>query len=173
MNNGETSTETTFTRRKFTIPERLDERLQELATHHYQANVSLCLRAAIEDHEATLNDNEALTLHHVEQEIGSLTTKIDSLIDVETEVTSSAQSDQPQADSCTGDVTLSQDQHAEAVTAALQAADTPLRLADIIERCDIPPDRVVRVCERLLDTSVIVSVEHADRYRLSQMEGGE
>ena len=47
--------ESDFTRRKFTIPRRLDEDLVRVAEDHYQGNVSLCLRAAFEDHKQTLN----------------------------------------------------------------------------------------------------------------------
>lgn len=54
---------TSFTRRKFTIPEQLDERLVKLADQHYQGNVSLCIRAAIEDHRSTLNETGQDSLH--------------------------------------------------------------------------------------------------------------
>jgi len=48
------NTEYTFIRRKFTITESLDDVLTGMASQHYQGNVSLCIRAAIEDHRGTL-----------------------------------------------------------------------------------------------------------------------
>ena len=63
---------TTITRRKFTLPKRLDADLQQFADQHYQENVSLCLRAAFEDHKNTLNGEGRIALKRLEQEVSQL-----------------------------------------------------------------------------------------------------
>jgi hypothetical protein len=156
----------TFTRRKFTLTEALDARLVKLANQHYQGNVSLCLRAAIEDHESTLNDSELLTLHQIEQQIKSLETEIQSATGTrtdETEVQGQLTQTHEFKGLTSGD---GRDRMIERVFKVFQASDSSLRIADIVDQLDGQPEAIIRACGRLIDFGYLVEAEESSRYRL-------
>lgn len=160
----------TFTRRKFTIPEKTDQRLKQLADQHYQGNVSLCIRAAIEDHESTLTENNALELHRMEQQIISLATEIQSLSESLPEI-----SESPNESDCqqgmrsfgTGDSTL--ERVTDEVLEEFEVAQSSLRLEDCMDRLDTQPELIVSAFERLLDLGYIHEIDQSSRYRLTSL----
>jgi hypothetical protein len=159
-----------FIRRKFTLPETLDTLLQELATQHYAGNVSLCIRAAIEAHQEMLDNNESLTLHRIENQIDSIHTDIQSLLDVPNTPASRLNSDQRSNQfSALG---LSQEQSAvtSRVYTEFKTKETALRVADLIDRVEHPPESIVRACEQLLDSGCLIETDQPRRYRRPTIE---
>ena len=87
---GNKTGESEFTRRKFTIPRRLDDELVRIAEKHYQGNVSLCLRAAFEDHKQTLNGEGEIAfgrlLSHVDKVAARQSEVLDQIKSLEDEI---------------------------------------------------------------------------------------
>jgi hypothetical protein len=161
----------TITRRKFTLPERLDADLQRFADLHYQGNVSLCLRAAYEDHKNTLNGEGRIALKRLEQEVGQLreiTTELSRdmsniAADVEALRDRGARREPPSViDGGYGDT--------QQVIDELHSAKTPLRIEDLLERAELSPRRVVTALEQLVDLGLIVETPQGARYQPSTMQ---
>jgi len=71
-------------RRKFTLPDDLDQRIVELAEEHKSDNVSRFIRCAIKSYEASLNEQDSQqevlsTLGEFRQEIGELRQAVEQL----------------------------------------------------------------------------------------------
>lgn len=161
----------TITRRKFTLPERLDADLQRFADLHYQGNVSLCLRAAYEDHKNTLNGEGRIALKRLEKEVGQLretTTELNrevsNIVEGIEELRDQGTRREPPSiiDGRYGDT--------QQVLDELHSAKTPLRIEDLLERADLSPRRVVTALEQLVDLGLIVETPQGARYQPSTMQ---
>lgn len=151
-------TDASFKRRKFTITEQLDEVLVDLAEQNYQGNVSLCLRAAIEDHRETLNGtNSGLVAQQLLQRVGELSSRQEQIIttvqslensldEIPTEVSSS--SSQP-----------GQSDEKSRVLSELEATEAPLRIEDLTEQLDLPTRRILPTLETLIDQGMITPID--------------
>lgn len=160
-----------FMRRKFTLPESFDKRLQDLAAQHYSGNVSLCIRAAIEDHESTLTDKDSLSLHRIERQIDSLDTDIQALAD--TPSTTSDQETTVQGHNKFGNLGFDEEMSTtmHRVHSEFGGDGLSLRLADLVERIEDSPESIVRACEQLLDLGFLVESDQPRRYRQPTLEG--
>jgi hypothetical protein len=161
----------TITRRKFTLTERLDADLQQFADQHYQENVSLCLRAAFEDHKNTLNGEGRIALKRLEQEVSQLreiTTELSREVsdiagDIEALSDQGARREPPSViNGGYGDT--------QQVLDELHSAKTPLRIEDLLERAELSPRRVVTALEQLVDLGLIVETPQGARYQPSTMQ---
>lgn len=164
------NSDSTFVRRKFTITETLDNVLTELAAQNYQGNVSLCLRAAIEDHRATIEGTgtEQLAaqklvrhLERVEEQQEEIKAEIKAMLD--------RLEDQNQAESrhhhvsCSG---MTEDMHC--IYDTLNSTDNELRIDDLAERLDLPASRLQPALGSLVDLGLVVNVgETTSRFQLA------
>ena len=161
----------TITRRKFTLTKRLDADLQQLAAQHYQGNVSLCLRAAVEDHKNTLNGEGRIALQRLEQEMGHLREAVAELDDDTTDIVARIEAVSSRG---TRDELLSvadeELSDAQQVLDVFQETETSLRVDDVIERVDLPLRRVVHAVEKLIDIGAIVEIPSGARYQRITMQ---
>lgn len=146
---------TSFKRRKFTITEELDEVLTRLAEDHYQGNVSLCIRTAIEDHRASLEKSGKESAMSQR-----LAIKLDELAAHQEEL-SAAVNDLPQKEAAE---LSNSSHHPEGVNGAMQAvydalADSPnpLRFEDISENIDAPIADIQTALGQLVDRGFVVT----------------
>jgi hypothetical protein len=169
-----TNREATFIRRKFTLTEELDAELERMAANNYQGNVSLCLRQAITDHRETLNGHGDLTIRRLTESVAHIE---DQISDLEQVVDTAAQhpdrgdtrQSETKGSNIAGTDALSSD--ARQVLAVLKQAETPLRVADIIERVEMQPVDVRQVLGSLIDQGhVFVKPGDTPRYYLAMIE---
>lgn len=145
--------ESTFTRRKFTITESLDERLVEFAGRHYQGNVSLCIRSAIEDHQQSLEGKERLTLSRLVAQIGELENRQASIheqleeIDDALHVQQGSNKATAPSESSTNNTKLIQRE--------LSTADDGLRIDDLMERLSLNLPEIQSALGSLVDQGVV------------------
>jgi hypothetical protein len=148
--------ETTYCRRKFTITEILDDVLVEMAEQHYQGNVSLCLRAAIEDHRATLNGtNTDVLAEKLTQSVESVKTQQEDIITVLQTLEQQLQqknTDAHRAAEC-GHMTEFESQ----VLTSLVEIDTGLRIADLADRLEVRTARLPPALGTLVDRGLVIA----------------
>ena len=122
--------ESEFTRRKFTIPRHLDEELVRIAERHYQGNVSLCLRAAFEDHKQTLNGEGEIAfgrlLSHVDKVAARQSEVLDQIKSLEDEIETKKSSNSTSGGHFGREV--------DQVYRELQKSDEGLRIDDLRDR---------------------------------------
>lgn len=149
---------TSFTRRKFTIPEQLDERLVKLADQHYQGNVSLCIRAAIEDHRSTLNETGQDSLH-----IQRLMSQLESTKSRQAEIHELIEKLERDISNQNIESTqqfASEDGMTEPMRIVfneLLSADAGLRFADLRERVDLSASELQATLGLLVDHGYVVN----------------
>ena len=154
--------DSTFTRRKFTITESLDERLVEFAGRHYQGNVSLCIRSAIEDHQQTLEGEGKLALSRLAAQMEQLENQqtgiqeqlqeLDDAMNAPSTSTVGVVSD--------GDYTDTK----ELVRSELSIADDGLRIDDLMERLPLSLPEIQSALGLLVDQGLVVD-RHTNRER--------
>lgn len=143
-----------FKRRKFTITESLDNVLEELAAQNYQGNVSLCLRAAIEDHRETLHGTDSgLVAQQLVQRVDKLTARQDHLIDVLNDIQANLNIDEKGTKQATQHKGVSRDE-AQILT-VIETAETWVRIEDIAEQLDLPASQIQPALGTLLDRGYI------------------
>jgi Arc/MetJ-type ribon-helix-helix transcriptional regulator len=175
MGNSNRGSETTFVRRKFTLPKTLDEMVEKLAEEHYQGNVSLFIRAAIEDHRKTLTGTkEELVLQQATRQLDDLENQQAEILqtlsnlDAEsnTETSTQGRTRLGMPDSMTDDMT-------RVYTALVEATD-PLRLADLSEELGIPAVHLEPVLGRMVDHGYItVHGTNPQRLKLEGTQTGD
>ncbi|MDH5020366.1 hypothetical protein [Halobacterium rubrum] len=155
-----------FVWRKFTITETLDAVLQEMAASHYQGNVSLCLRAAIESHQAMLRGEGQLAAQQVVR-------RLDAIDDRQARLTSQLEdfaTDDSGVDyggtiSAAG-VELS-GEIAEIYT-VLAAQSGALRIDDLVEKLDVELEELHAGLTRLVDLGIVTATgDTPSRYCLA------
>lgn len=161
----------TITRRKFTLTERLDTELQQLARRHYQDNVSLCLRAAVEDHKSALNGEGRIALKRVEQKTAQLHELIveinNNLSAVASDIDEGKKLRSRDAPLSVADDGFSD---AQRVLDELHGATIPLRAEDLTERLELSSRRVICGLEQLIDVGSIIESPHGPRYQPITMQ---
>lgn len=160
--------EVTFTRRKFTITETLDDVLTDLAERNYQGNVSLCLRAAIEDHRTTLEGtSEGLVAQQLTRYIEYLQEGQDHLI-------ASIKSIEDAIDDGTRGksnpdhiIMVKTTDEMHRVHDVLVGMEQGLRVDDIAEQLEMPTSRVQPALCSLVDQGHVCEYNDNQRYRLA------
>lgn len=161
-------TDSSFVRRRFTITEALNEVLDQLAKHHYQGNVSLCLRAAIEEHRTTLQGTDsvqpeieqlAMQIQRMAENQGDLREVIETIPD---KINTTSRNEGKQM---AGPPGVAGD--SRVVYEALRASDSGLRFDDLQEKLDLPASRVQPALGALLNSAHVVrSAENRHRFVL-------
>ena len=150
---------TDFTRRKFTITNELDDVLTTLANQHYQGNVSLCLRAAIENHRETVegNSGESLAMKRLGAQLKDLNSRQEELLEAIQELSDTASeqrhSDPDQTPGYTSEIPESTGR----VYAVLADAEESLRFSDITDLVDAPALEVQSALGTLIDYGSVTS----------------
>lgn len=161
------NTESTFIRRKFTITESLDDVLTGMASQHYQGNVSLCIRAAIEDHRATLAGDGEIATQRLIPQVESIKNQQQMIIESIEDLNGELQAIEESA-VATSDPDPEMSTHMQLICDELSKSDGGLRLDDLVERLDIPASQTMSSLENLLDQAYVRRLSDGkDRYRLS------
>jgi paraquat-inducible protein B len=164
-----TDDDVTFVRRKFTITEELDAVLTDLAGQHYQGNVSLCLRAAIEDHRSTLTGtDDTFIAEQVTRHLDALQTQLQNLeAELETLTEDRDKTDHDElSDQGVGDETMTAEM--QAIHETLRETDQALRLDDLIERIVHPKHHLQPALEALIDQGRVTTAgTNTERFQLA------
>ncbi|MUV85533.1 hypothetical protein GJ631_02785 [Natronomonas sp. CBA1123] len=154
-----------FIRRKFTIPEPQDAVLVNLADRHYQGNVSLCLRAAIEDHRESLNGQGKLATQRLAGQVDSIRIQQEEILDEITEIRGEIL-EVPQ-DEIASSKRLGMSDEMWRLYSRMNEAKRPLRVDDLIEQLELPLSRVQPALGQLIDQAYVVEIEEGShRYGL-------
>jgi hypothetical protein len=147
----------TFIRRKFTITEVLDLTLQQMAARHYQGNVSLCLRAAIESHRQILEGEGQFALQEVQRKLENVDQTVremqSNLDEILVETVQEEQNVDSQPILCGVQLT----DEMSAIVGVLENAQSPLRLEDILEQTELTPVHLQPNLSRLVDRGLVVN----------------
>ena len=164
----DTSTESAFIRRKFTITESLDNELQGLANRHYRGNVSLCLRAAIEDHIQTLEGEGDITTRRLIAQIDEVGQRQQVLLEkIATLATEdeARESVSPSGEQNMPDWPLPPDDRE--VFSAISSATDNLHVDDLMETVALPKIRVMQALGALVDSGYVFRTDpHNHRYQV-------
>lgn len=163
-----TTKEPTFIRRKFTITETLDQTLQEIATRHYQGNVSLCLRAAIESHHQVLDGEGQFALQQIERQLNGVEQSVQEIranldeIPVETAEEEGGVESQPVAWG------IQMEGEMKVIIDVLKTALSPLRIEDLLEQTELAPSRLQADLARLVDSGLVIkTINGPERFGLA------
>jgi Fic family protein len=160
--------EPTFKRRRFTITESLDTTLEDLADQNYQGNVSLCIRAAIEDHKETLDGTDSgLQAQQLVRRVDELASQqeriLDSLDTTEEDVGQSGNQAAPSVSAPEG-----LPENAAQILEALEMADGGLRIDDLTDRLRLSTAQVQPVIGTLVDRGLVTAQgKRPSRYHLA------
>lgn len=158
----------TFTRRKFTITESLDSILDKIANENYQGNVSLCLRAAIEDHRKTLaGTKDEIVVEQLTGQINSLQTQQEEIRTILNELSEQVESTKQQSETQdTVETTLLTDIQRTVYDELIQA-DEALRMEDLVERTAHPVVNVQPALGQLIDLGYVTITDGtSQRFRV-------
>jgi predicted transcriptional regulator len=157
-----------FIRRKFTITESLDSVLEEMAAEHYQGNVSLCLRAAIESHQRTLRGEGEFAAQQVSNQLDNIAEQQQTLNSALDELSLSL------PDRTTGGddsmvVSGLELANAEAtVYRAFLEQNRAMHIDDFVEGFDLDLEELHRALTRLVDLGLVAQSDSGKhRYRLA------
>ncbi|GAB7018737.1 helix-turn-helix domain-containing protein [Halostagnicola bangensis] len=155
----------TFVRRKFTITERLDQTLQEMAARHYQGNVSLCLRAAIESHRETLEGDGQFAARQVARQLDTLQQGMQELrADVDNASVERDEGQKTELRSAVWGVELTGEM--QTIIDSLDSSGSPLRMGDLLEQTELNPPQLQENLARLVDLGFVVeTTDGKQRYR--------
>jgi len=147
----------TFVRRKFTITEALDQTLEEMATRHYQGNVSLCLRAAIESHRESLEGegDRELAAHQIKRQLGELEQQVQELQTELNEIPIETTGDDNTGESRSVWLDVGMTTEMRAVVQTLGEASSPLRLEDLLEQTELSPRQLQSDLSNLIDQGLV------------------
>lgn len=154
--------DSTFTRRKFTITESLDERLEEFAGRHYQGNVSLCIRSAIEDHQQSLEGEGKLALSRLVAQMGELENQQAEIQDQLQELDNTLNA--PRTSTVGGVSDGDSTDTTELVRSELSIADDGLRIDDLMDKLPLSLPEIQSALGLLVDQGVVVD-RHTSRER--------
>jgi hypothetical protein len=147
----------TFKRRKFTITESLDAALEELADQNYQGNVSLCIRAAIEDHRETLDGTgSGLLTKQLARRVDELTSRQDRVLESLSKIEENIERPQSQASHST-DTSEQLPENAALILETLETVGNGLRIDDLTDRLEVPSSRVQPVIGTLIDYGLVTA----------------
>lgn len=160
---------TEFTTRRFTITHALDDALVALAQRHYQGNVSLCLRTAIESHRETLNGRGPFAAHKAAAQLEALQDQQHELL---TTLTDQPDTTHPTSDSTGWGSGMMDDPTSHAILQTLDDAGHPLRLPDLLEAAELNPSTTHDSLAFLVDRGFVTKTQtQPPRYVLAGYGG--
>lgn len=145
-----------FTRRRFSLPDPKDDVLVSLAERHYQGNVSLFLRAAIEDHRDTLEGTGQgeRTLHELRTAISDLSHGQQELYKMVKKIIEQSH-DSAAATETFSPLTRHLPTPHRRVFNACVNADQGCRFQDLVDQTNLPAKQVKVSLEVLLDLALL------------------
>lgn len=163
-----------FVRRKFTLPERMEEILVSLAERHYEGNVSMFLRAAIIDHRDSLEGSAS-----GERTLNEITRKLGAMSSHQTETSDQLNTIIEQLDALNPSSDTSHRQSIDVLSGSAQdVLDTCLddptgaRFADLVEQTTYSPREIQAAIHSLLNLGYLEqSSEGRFRARGAQTNG--
>jgi hypothetical protein len=165
------ATDASFTRRKFTITEPLDNELVQLAEAHYQGNVSLCIRAAIEDHQQSLRGEGEIATRQLTAQmselVGQQQSTLETLDAIDDRLPTTEQPHPKRRGSAVSESELS-DLPTEAVQVLQVFTDAKdsLRIGDVVDRVELSIREVQTAAGLLVDYGYLVQTNtNTERYR--------
>lgn len=165
---------TNFVRRKFTITEVLDEVLQELARRHYQGNVSLCLRTAIESHRDTVEGEGQFSAVQVRRQLDQLERSVGEVQAGLDDIASEAVSTTAGVEAKPRMWGIQMSEGMVAIVGVMEAAEIPLRVDDLREETGLDPPRIRTELSRLVDQGLAVETTDSQfRYGLAGQADSE
>lgn len=140
-----------YTHRKFTNTDTLDKVLQDLAERHYQGNVSLTIRAAIENLRTSLDGTNTpeKAYHHLQQQIQGVQSDLSDDRVLLEEMHELLQSSQQSEGNRSARTTLTSE--ATEVHTLIIESERGLKFDDVVEASELPPAQVKDALERLVD----------------------
>jgi hypothetical protein len=139
-----------------------------MATRHYQGNVSLCLRAAIESHRESLQGEGEFAAHQIKRQIDGLEQRVQELqagLD-EIPVESTNDADTEESQSVLGSIEMTIGM--QAIIQTFDEASSPLRLEDLLEKTELPPQELQAELSQLIDWGLIIeTVDERQRFALA------
>ncbi|WP_434531172.1 hypothetical protein ACODNH_07070 [Haloarcula sp. NS06] len=151
-----TDEDPTFIRRKFTITEVLDLTLQQMAARHYQGNVSLCLRAAIESHRQILEGEGQFALQQVQRKLENVEHTVQEMQSKLDEIPVETAEEKQNVDSQPILCGIQLTDEMSSIVEILENAHCPLRLGDILEQTELTPAHLQPNLSRLVDRGLVV-----------------
>jgi hypothetical protein len=146
----------TFKRRKFTITESLDDVLKDLADGNYQGNVSLCIRAAIEDHRKTLNGTDSgLATRKLLQRVDKLTAQQEQIINALDSLEDGLNQESTGSERHSVQIRGLSDE-ANQILSVLENERTGLRIDDFADRLNLPTARIQPALGILVDRGMVI-----------------
>lgn len=145
-----------FTRRRFSLPDPKDDVLVSLAERHYQGNVSLFLRAAIEDHRDTLEGTGQgeRSLHEIRSAITDFSDAQQDLRKMVEAIDERSQGTESQPN-----LTCLQTRHLptphQQVFEACRDGEQGCRFQDIVDQTGLPAKQVKTALEALIDAALL------------------
>jgi len=164
--------ESTFKRRKFTITESLDTELEKLADENYQGNVSLCIRAAVEDHKGTLDGTESeLLTQQLARRVDELASRQDRVLDFLSTIEEKLEPPESQPFPSI-DTPRELPENALRILETLETAENGLRIDDLTDRLEVPTSQVQPVIGKLIDYGLVTARgKPPSRYHLAGETG--
>lgn len=146
-----------FIRRKFTLPPDTDNLLVSLAERHYQGNVSLYLRAAIEDHRNTLEnaDSTERSLHTLLKRMGEIDSTQADIREILTAIEKLLREQHTLKENGSYDIAPSLQFIEQQILTSCVKESNGLRLEDIREDTNLPVKEIQSALHSLLDTGYI------------------
>lgn len=146
-----------FTRRKFTLPPTTDNILTNLAERHYQGNVSLFLRAAIEDHRDTLEGTGSgeRSIHEVGQAISQINESHGDLDDKLTKILEIIDQQQTLTPTQIGPEIGAFPEPVEQIHQHVLNATQGCRFDDLVEQTQLPKATIQSALHTLLDVGLV------------------
>lgn len=148
---------TSFTRRKFTITEELDKALQKIADKNYQGNISLCLRAAIEDHKMTLDGTDSdLIAQQLARRIDDIQARQDEIISALEAIEQDIDRHIIETESLPV-TTIETTGVQNRILTSLRDSDEGLRIDDLADNLDTQTSEILPAIQSLIDRGLVRS----------------
>lgn len=150
-------------RRKFTLSREHDELLQDLAETNYQGNCSQCIRAAIKDHERSLDGSDEFEFRQLRSAVEQLESRVDDLTE---EIQSRLhQQSAPQHAPSENTANNSEDNTSvqrRVQRCLLQSGEDALSLEELVGRVEAEPTSIQTAVKVLLEEDFIEKQPNSD-----------
>lgn len=162
----------TFIRRKFTITETLDNVLTNMAEQHYQGNVSLCLRAAIEDHRTSVNGTkDAIVVEQLSRQVASVQTQQEEMVSDIQSIKDQLSSDGSDEDDLDYINDSNMTDAMQMIYTKLFQAEKALRIEDIAEKSNQTTAQIQPALGNLIDQGHVTMIDgNSQRFQLTGLE---
>ncbi|WP_136717723.1 hypothetical protein [Halorientalis salina] len=145
-----------YVRVRFTLPNKLAQRLNDLADEQYGGNVSQFLRSAIKDHERTINGRDEFEFQKLRSEVRQLGDQVDQLVDPdEGAALPTSKDDRADCDTTREDYSDGVAVERRVQSCLVESDEGSLSLDKLTELVDAEPLEIQIAVESLLDREYI------------------